>query len=48
MNTTPQITTHYSDGRASETRDMTPEEIAELLPEGTTLDGQNQTPGDSL
>ena len=25
-----QITTHYVDGRPSETRDMTPEEIAEL------------------
>ena len=24
------ITTHYADGRPSETRDMTPEEIAEL------------------
>jgi len=26
---TPQITTHYADGRPSETRDMTPEEIAQ-------------------
>ena len=34
MNDKPQITTHYSDGRESETRDMTEEEIA-LLP--TTL-----------
>jgi hypothetical protein len=25
----PQITTHYTDGTPSETRDMTPEEIAE-------------------
>ena len=33
----PQITTHYADGRPSETRDMTDEEIAELLPEGATL-----------
>ena len=24
------ITTHYADGTSSETRDMTPEEIAEL------------------
>jgi hypothetical protein len=34
MNDKPQITTHYADGRESETRDMTEEEIA-LLP--TTL-----------
>jgi hypothetical protein len=34
MSDTPQITTHYADGRPSETRDMTEEEIA-LLP--TTL-----------
>jgi hypothetical protein len=27
---TRQITTHYADGRPSETRDMTPEEIAAL------------------
>jgi hypothetical protein len=26
----PQITTHYADGRPSETRDMTDEEIAQL------------------
>ena len=26
----PQITTHYADGRPSETRDMTDEEIAEM------------------
>jgi hypothetical protein len=26
----PQITIHYMDGTPSETRDMTPEEIAEL------------------
>lgn len=30
MSDTPQITTHYADGRPSEVRDMTPEEIAEL------------------
>jgi hypothetical protein len=30
MSNTPQMTTHYADGRPSETRDMTPEEIAEL------------------
>lgn len=29
---TPQVITHYADGRPSKTRDMTPEEIAELLP----------------
>jgi hypothetical protein len=34
MNNKPQITTHYADGTPSETRDMTPEEIAEL-PEPT-------------
>jgi hypothetical protein len=32
MSDTPQVTTHYTDGRPSETRDMTSEEIAELLP----------------
>jgi hypothetical protein len=32
MSDTPQVTTHYADGRPSETRDMTPEEIAELVP----------------
>ena len=26
----PQITTHFADGRPSETRDMTAEEIAQL------------------
>jgi hypothetical protein len=41
---TPQITTHYADGRPSETRDMTPEEIAELMPEGLTLDTANEAP----
>ena len=30
MSNTPQVTTHYADGTPSETRDMTPEEIAEL------------------
>jgi hypothetical protein len=34
MSEVPQITTHYVDGRPSETRDMTAEEIAQLLPEG--------------
>jgi hypothetical protein len=29
----PQITTHYADGRPSETRDMTDKEIALLPPE---------------
>jgi hypothetical protein len=37
MSDTPQVTTHYADGRPSETREMTPEEIAELLPEGFIL-----------
>ena len=37
MSNIPQVTTHYADGRPSETRDMTPEEIAQLLPEGSTL-----------
>jgi hypothetical protein len=32
MSDTPQVTTHYADGRPSETRDMTPEEIAEQVP----------------
>ena len=36
MSDTPQVTTHYADGRPSETRDMTPEEIA-ALPEPSTL-----------
>jgi hypothetical protein len=44
MSDTPQITTHYADGTPSETRDMTPEEIAELLPEGSLLDTPNETP----
>jgi hypothetical protein len=38
-----QITTHYADGTPSETRDMTPEEIAQLLPEGTFLEGTDET-----
>jgi hypothetical protein len=33
---TPQIVTHYADGRESEVRDMTAEEIAELQPETET------------
>jgi hypothetical protein len=28
----PQVTTHYTDGRPSETRDMTDQEISELQP----------------
>jgi hypothetical protein len=44
MSDTPQVTTHYADGRPSETRDMTPEEIAELLPEGSLLDGTYEAP----
>jgi hypothetical protein len=40
----PQITTHYANGRPSETRDMTDEEIAELKPEGWTLDNTDETP----
>jgi hypothetical protein len=39
----PQVTTHYADGRPSETRDMTDEEIAELKPEGWTLDDTDET-----
>ena len=30
MSNKPQVTTHYADGTPSETRDMTPEEIAQL------------------
>jgi len=30
MTDKPQITTHYADGTPSETRDMTPEEIADM------------------
>ena len=33
MSDTPQVTTHYADGRPSEVRDMTDEEIAELRTE---------------
>jgi hypothetical protein len=44
MSDTPQVTTHYADGRPSETRDMTPEEIADLLPEGSRVDTPNETP----
>jgi hypothetical protein len=32
MSNKPQVTTHYADGRPSEVRDMTDEEIAELQP----------------
>jgi hypothetical protein len=46
---TPQITTHYFDGRPSETRDMTLEEIAQIPteslfpadPDGLGLDDGN-------
>jgi hypothetical protein len=44
MSKTLQITTHYADGRPSETRDLTAEEIAELKPSGT-MDGlTDETP----
>ena len=43
MSNKPQITTHYADGTPSETRDMTPEEIAEL-PIGL-LDDETPTAG---
>jgi hypothetical protein len=33
----PQITTHYADGRPSETRDMTDEELSQLLPDPVVL-----------
>jgi hypothetical protein len=44
----PQLTTHYVDGRPSETRDMTDEEIAQLptglLPENDVLnEGTDET-----
>jgi hypothetical protein len=42
MSNTPQITTHYSDGTPSETREMTPEEI-DQLPQAL-LDTPNETP----
>jgi hypothetical protein len=32
MSNKPQITTHYADGRPSETRDMTDKEILQLPP----------------
>jgi hypothetical protein len=44
MSDTPQITIHYFDGRESELRDMTLEEIAELKPIGTITDGTDETP----
>jgi hypothetical protein len=44
MSDKPQVTTHYADGRPSEVRDMTDEEIAELKPEGWTLEGTDETP----
>jgi hypothetical protein len=39
----PQITTHYADGRPSETRDMTDEEIAQL-PTGLLPEVTDETP----
>ena len=42
MSNIPQVTTHYADGRPSEVHDMTPEEIAELLPEGTLIGTINE------
>jgi hypothetical protein len=42
MSNTPQITTHYADGTPSETRDMTPEEIAEIAT--ATLKATDETP----
>jgi hypothetical protein len=42
---TPQMTTHYADGRPSETRDMTPEEIAMLpINQEPPLEGTDETP----
>ena len=40
----PQIVTHYADGRESEIRDMTDEEMAELMTEGSLLDTPNEAP----
>jgi hypothetical protein len=41
----PQITTHYVDGRPSETRDMTDEEIAQLPTEPLfTEEATDETP----
>ena len=39
-----QITTHYADGRPSETRDMTDEEIAQLPTEPMYPEAQDETP----
>jgi hypothetical protein len=44
MSDKSQITTHYADGRPSETRDMTDEEIAELEPIGTMNGITDETP----
>jgi hypothetical protein len=41
---TPQITTHYADGRPSETRDMTAEEVASLPTEPMYAEGTDETP----
>jgi hypothetical protein len=42
---TPQVTTHYADGRPSETRDMTDEEIAQLPKEPPFREeGTDETP----
>jgi hypothetical protein len=45
MSDTPQITTYFADGTPSETRDMTPEEIAELPQD--LLDANDETPSDN-
>jgi hypothetical protein len=40
-----QITTHYADGRQSETRDMTDEEVAEIFTDSSNLgEGTDETP----
>ena len=41
MSNKPQITTHYTDGTPSETRDMTDEEIGQLPP---PVEGTDETP----
>jgi hypothetical protein len=47
MTMTPQITTHYADGRPSETRDMTPEEIAQIPTEPLFPEDPNDETPDS-
>jgi hypothetical protein len=41
MSDKPQVTTHYADGRPSEVREMTEEEIAQLQP---IPEGNDETP----